>query len=58
MIQVPKRIDGEFVEKLLEWASNNKVNDVAKLLEIDQLLTRKPSMLSGSFLRRFLAGPK
>ena len=28
VIQVPKRIDGEFVEKLLEWASNNKVNDV------------------------------
>ena len=39
MIQVPKRIDGEFVEKLLEWASNNKVNDVViESDEFDDLL--------------------
>ena len=39
MIQVPKRIDGEFVEKLLEWASNNKVNDV--VIESDSPLWAK-----------------
>ena len=35
---------------------NNKVNDVAKLLEIDQLLTRKPSMLSGGQRQRVAMG--
>ena len=35
---------------------NNKVNDVAKLLEIDQLLSRKPSMLSGGQRQRVAMG--
>ena len=35
---------------------NNKVNDVAKLLEIDQLLLRKPSMLSGGQRQRVAMG--
>ena len=35
---------------------NNKVNDVARLLEIDQLLTRKPSMLSGGQRQRVAMG--
>ena len=35
---------------------NNKVNEVAKLLEIDQLLTRKPSMLSGGQRQRVAMG--
>ena len=35
---------------------NKKVNDVAKLLEIDQLLTRKPSMLSGGQRQRVAMG--
>ena len=34
----------------------NKVNDVAKLLEIDQLLLRKPSMLSGGQRQRVAMG--
>ena len=33
-----------------------KVNDVAKLLEIDQLLSRKPSMLSGGQRQRVAMG--
>ena len=35
---------------------NNKVNEVAKLLEIDKLLTRKPSMLSGGQRQRVAMG--
>ena len=35
---------------------NKKVNDVAKLLEIDQLLSRKPSMLSGGQRQRVAMG--
>ena len=35
---------------------NNKVNDVAELLEIDQLLSRKPSMLSGGQRQRVAMG--
>ena len=35
---------------------NNKVHEVAKLLEIDQLLTRKPSMLSGGQRQRVAMG--
>ena len=35
---------------------NHKVNDVAKLLEIDQLLSRKPSMLSGGQRQRVAMG--
>ena len=35
---------------------NSKVNEVAKLLEIDQLLERKPSMLSGGQRQRVAMG--
>ena len=35
---------------------DNKVNEVAKLLEIDQLLKRKPSMLSGGQRQRVAMG--
>ena len=35
---------------------NSKVNDAAKLLEIDQLLERKPSMLSGGQRQRVAMG--
>ena len=35
---------------------NSKVNDAAKLLEIDQLLDRKPSMLSGGQRQRVAMG--